>query len=326
MDRVFAIFFHAGSWKMVRRRGVRAARFEAGREGKRRIVMTMRKCGGTVATVGIVALALVAAAGRASAAPTITWSTSIDNTSSLSFMTLPPGGSNIANFNLGGNTSTLGGETWYTGLTSGATYNDVNNGTAPVDSPPSGMSFYVSYPWVAWAATSNVSGSNGFSNDVLDNQIWQGNGPPFMDISGFTPGTRYQVQFVAADGRQLGDFSTSVQLINWSADPSPPHAITWQSLSQSPTVNYVAGFNGNPAGSFGVITADFIADASSLSFMIGTWNQPVTPPGNPLEFYGAQNGSMNGLRITAVPEPSLTLLGVAAAAGIVALRRRTATA
>jgi hypothetical protein len=188
--------------------------------------------------------------------------------------------------NFGGSETNFGGVTWLAGISTAPFGAGTYNVASSID-------MIYSAPNQAWASNASVfaSGANALLNDGAWSAASQ-NGVPFrIDLSGFTVGQQYMVQFILADTR--GDFNgRTVGIDGFSAN-----------IADQDSVNFQYAFTD---GRFAVITASFIAGSSDFSFMTTTSD-------------GISGQQINAIQVLTVPEPSAALLGCV---GVFALLRR----
>lgn len=235
-----------------------------------------------------VVFAALGLVGSASAATTISYSYYTATGSGDTSWVSPVGSTSIKAVNFGGGQTTFGGVTWLVGNQGGATYND----TSPI-----GMWF--SAPGQAWA-----SNHPDFYNDgtpLLEEGAYSNlsaNGVDFtLDMSGFTVGQQYLVQFVVVDSRNdwWGPVGRTITIDGYSANIASQDSTAYQ---------YAFGDS-----SYAVVTAQFTPDAGDTSFSF-----------RPLISGGSGGLQINAVQVlTVVPEPGSALLG---ALGMLALLRR----
>jgi hypothetical protein len=238
-------------------------------------------------SISIAALAAFTLAGAASAATTISYSyQTISNSTDTSWVA-PSGATSIKAMNMGsgGNTS-FGGVTW---LTTNAIFESYNS-AAPI-----GM--YYHSPGQAWG-----SRYDGFyAAQTGSGILWEGtysnlqaNGVDFrVELSNFTVGQEYLVQFVVADTR-VGETGRTITLDGYSANIASQDSSAFQYAYTD--------------GKFAVVTARFTPAAGDTSFEF-----------RPLVNGGSAGLQLNAIHILSIPEPSSALLG---GLGLLALLRR----
>lgn len=227
-------------------------------------------------------LSLIAMASISHAATVISYSYYTASGSSDTSWVNPVGSTSVKAVNFGGGETTFGGVTWLAGNQGGATYNTA---------APHGVWF--SAPSAAWALNHPDFYNDGTA--LLEEGAWTSSltasGVDYrLDISGFTLGQEYLVQFVIADSRWDGG---TFQIDGYSSNISN---------QDSTSISYA-----HTDGKFAVITARFIANESDYSF------RPIN------------NGSslqLNGLQILTIPETSTTLLGGLGALALLRRRRK----
>jgi hypothetical protein len=223
-----------------------------------------------LAAAAIAAVAILGLASRAQAAAPVTYSTyTVTSSSDTNWLTVPST-LEITAFNVGApNTSstTYGGTTWLG--SSGGSGEPLNT---------SGTIGYVYHqPSVAWA--SKASGFYSGGPDLLNyGAYWAFNDNGQVDLTGFTIGNTYLVQFVFADTRYDGGTMIVKGISGVTGD------------SASTTYSYTDG-------KYLVVNAQFTADTANT-----TWKPSVS---------GGAGEQLNGIRVLEViPEPStLTLVG-----------------
>ena len=168
--------------------------------------------------------------------------------------------------NFGGATTTYGGET-FIGTT--------DNGHHPGETYASNgvLTAYHSTPGIAWAnvATSTFDPVGGTA--LLHDGTWR-SATSQVDLNGLTIGTAYEVQFVLADSRGGGVDGRQVQLFGLGANAGQNSGVHTYAFSD---------------GRFTVLTAEFTADATSLSV-------------EPRVADGGNGSQINALRVVAIPE------------------------
>ena len=225
-------------------------------------------------TLALGAIVLLAAAPAR--AVTFTWTTNTYLSGTTNFMTLATGWSKLASFSIGGSQVTFGGETWSSGYNGGGPQNTAG---------PNGFGFDWSRPNIAWGATYN--GYDPVSNNIVIKQggYYNPNTGPYcrLKINGFVPGQEYQVQFIVADMR-AAQYGRSVTIQPVSLDGNTLLG------GNSPTVQYSYN-NGNNNATFAIVTADFVADASTYGFVPWCLDSSSSPVGP----------QINAIRITTPP-------------------------
>ena len=220
---------------------------------------------------------IVLLAAAPARAVTFTWTTNAYLSGTSDFMTLAPGWAKLASFSIGGSQVTFGGETWSAG-------GGNNNMQA---SGPNGFSFNFSRPNYYWGSSYN--GYDPVSNNVVNKQGSYANpdtGPYCrLLITGFVTGQEYQIQFIVADSRSA-QYGRTVTIEPVSSDGNTLLG------GNSTAVQYAYNNNGNNDAHFAVVTADFVADASSYNFV--PWCLSGSSPVGP---------QINAIRITVAPTP-----------------------
>lgn len=219
--------------------------------------------------IPLATLAALAMFGTASAATTISYSyQTISDINSTSWVT-PTGATSVTAVNFGsGGTTNWAGVAWTNGF-------GLPNNDGVIDVAYAGSVRFDGY----YSNTGNAS-----------SLLWEGmyNGSS-LDLSGFTLGQEYLIQFILADTRG-GAEGRTITIDGLSANIA----------SQDSTAYQFA----HPNGNFAVVTARFVANESSFSFA------PNVSGG------GTQ---LNAINIMTIPEPSAAILG---GIGMLALLRR----
>ncbi len=221
----------------------------------------------------------------AHAVTTITYSTQVINSAADTSWVSPVNTTSLSAFNFGGDETNYGGVTW-------ADATDVGGwGTGnPTLTPWANFSV----PGVGWGINNQDAFYNG-ATPLLASGSYRGETNAQIDMSGFTLGTRYLIQFVVADSRNAGyAIGRTIQIQGSSADISGQN---------SDTVQYAYG----DGAKFAVIKADFVAGSTSYSFI-------------PFQGGNGTGTQINGVQVLqAIPEPSAALLG---GLGLLAMLRR----
>ena len=167
---------------------------------------------------------------------------------------------------------------------------------------PNGFGFDWSEPNHVWGSAYN--GFDPVSNNIVNTQGGYANpdtGPYCrLEITGFIPGQEYQVQFIVADSR-AAQYGRSVTIEPVSLDGNTLLG------NNAPTVQYAYN-NYNNNGTFAVVTADFVADATAYGFVPWCLDSSSSPTGP----------QINAIRITTPPAatpPSFTSPPLSRAAG-----------
>lgn len=238
----------------------------------------------------LAAFAVLAMAGSVSAATSITYSTQVISSAADTSWVSPTNTTSVAAFNFGGDQTTYGGVTWV----------DCSNVDGWTTGNPNSTPWAVfSVPNVAWGNNDPSSFYAG-ATPLLASGAWQSATNAQIDMGGFTVGTHYLIQFVLADSRnETYATGRTIQIQGLGTEIGGQN---------STTVQYAYGDagDGNDAN-FAVVTADFVAGATSYSFIP----------------YQAGNGTgtqINGVQVLTIPEPSAALLG--GLGMLVLLRRR----
>jgi hypothetical protein len=223
--------------------------------------------------------------GAANAATTITYSTQVISSAASTSWVSPTNTTSLSAFNFGGDETSYGGVTWSDATDVGgwATGNPTLTPWANFSKP--GIGWGINNPDAFYSSGTPLLSAGSYMTES-DGQI---------DMSNFTVGKHYQIQFVLADSRNEGyAIGRTIQIQGLGGE------IAGQN---STTVQYAYG----DGAQFAVVTADFVAGATSYSFIP----------------YQAGNGTgtqINGLQVLEViPEPSTALLG---GLGLLALLRR----
>jgi hypothetical protein len=233
-------------------------------------------------TTTLAALAALAMAGSASAAATVSYSSYTATGSTDTSWVNVSGYDSIVAGNAGGASTTFGGVTWGA-MTSGNLETSAN-----------GVTINISAPSVAWALTTSgfYSGGPDLLNNGAYSETLQASGVDYtINLSGFTVGKEYKVQFVLADSR---DNSGHATILAKGANVTGDSTRTRYSYTD---------------GQFAVITAFFTADAATAQFQPGQrWGDDVP-----------NSTFISGVQVLAIPEPSAALLG---GLGMLCLLRR----
>lgn len=197
----------------------------------------------------------------------------------------PVGSTSVKAVNFGGGDTNFGGVTWLVGNQGGGTFNTTG-----------AHGVWFSAPSAAWALNhpdfyndgtallEEGSYTNGLTASGVDFRL---------DISGFTIGQEYLVQFIVADSRtDAGIVGRTMQIDGYSANIANQDSTTYQ---------YAFGDS-----RYAVVTARFVANEQDFSF------RPLA------------GGSMqiNGVQILTIPETSTTLLGGLGALALLRRRRK----
>lgn len=223
--------------------------------------------------------------GAAPAATIISYSgATIANSTDTSWVT-PAGSTSVIAFDMGGTGAGFGGVNWRTTYPAASG----NNDTAFT------MNFHA--PGQSWASNAGVFYSSPTASVLLDTGNYSGNtanGVDFrIDLSGFTVGQEYLVQFVVADARGGGAIGRGIDINGYSSN-----------ISGQNSGNYQYAFGDDR---YEVVTAQFTPAAGDTTFSF----RPVISDGSGLQ--------VNGIQVLTIPEPSASLLG---GVGLLALLRR----
>jgi hypothetical protein len=231
---------------------------------------------------------LIAAAfvlsSSAHAVTTITYSSQVINSAADTSWVRPVNTTSLSAFNFGGDETNYGGVTWA---------DATNVGGWGTGNPTLTPWANFSVPGVGWGINNQDAFYSG-ATPLLASGSYRGETTAQIDMSGFTLGTRYLIQFVVADSRNEGyAIGRTIQIQGLSSD------IVDQ---DSATVQYGYGDS-----RFAVITADFVAGSASYSFI-------------PFQSGNGTGTQINGVQVLQViPEPSAALLG---GIGLLAMLRR----
>ena len=233
-------------------------------------------------TTTLAALAALAMAGAASAVTTISYTyQTISDITSTSWV-IPAGATPVTAVNFGsGGTTTWATVDWTNG-------NDLPNTAGTIDVDFTSTTRYDGY-------YIDTAGTN------ADNILWEGKyagdaGSSSLDLSGFTVGQEYLVQFVLADTRGVGG---GVEGRTITIDGTSANIASQDSSAY--TFAYASG-------NFAVVTARFTPAAGDTVFSF-----------DPLVNGGSAGVQLNALNIMTIPEPSAALLG---GLGMLCLLRR----
>lgn len=229
-------------------------------------------------TTTLAALTALMMTGAASATTSISYTyQTISDITSTSWV-IPTGAAPVTAVNFGsGGTTNWAGVSWTQGYTL-----PNNDGTIDVD----------------FTSTTRYDGYYANSGNASQ-LLWEGRyaddaSSSSLDLSGFTVGQEYLVQFVLADNRGGGLEGRTITIDGTSAN------IVSQD-SSAYTFAYASG-------SFAVVTARFTPAAGDTAFSF-----------DPLVNGGSAGVQLNALNIMTIPEPSAALLG---GLGMLCLLRR----
>lgn len=235
--------------------------------------------------LSIAALAAFTLAGAASAATTISYTYQTIASSTDTSWVSPAGYDSVAAFNMGGGTVNFGGLNWLTTNPGAST----NNDTAI------GLSFHA--PGVAWALNHPSFYGSSPASTLLNTgnySDYTASGVEFrIDLTGFTVGQEYLVQFIVADSRGGGTTGREVGINAYSAN-----------IVGQDSANYQYAFGDDR---YAVVTAKFTPGTGDTAFAFR--------PG----ISGGAGLQVNAIQVLTVPEPSTALLG---GLGLLALLRR----
>ena len=227
-------------------------------------------------TTTLAALAALAMAGAASAATTISYTyQTISDITSTSWV-IPTGATPVTAVNFGsGGTTNWGGASWVNGFNAFPT-------PGPISVDFSGTTRYDAY----YPYSGNATG--------ILNEGMYGDSSKTLELSGFTVGQEYLVQFVLADTRGGGLEGRTITIDGTSAN-----------IASEDSSAYTFAY---ASGNFAVVTARFTPATGDTAFSF-----------SPLVDGGTNGTQMNGLNIMTIPEPSAALLG---GLGMLCLLRR----
>lgn len=214
----------------------------------------------------LAALAALAMAGAASATTTISFTyQTISDITSTSWV-IPAGATPVTAVNFGsGGTTNWGGASWVNGYNAFPTTGTI------------GVNFAGTIRYDAFYGSQDYGKASG----ILQEGMYGSNST--LDLSGFTVGQEYLVQFVLADTRGGGVEGRAITIDGTSAN-----------IASQDSSAYTFAYS---SGNFAVVTARFTPAAGDTAFSF----TPLVSGGG-----GTQ---MNGLNIMTVPEPGAALLG-----------------